>query len=117
MNQSSSLKESGDTALRQWHASTGRLLKQSERLPLGPEKLVILDDALSAVDAKTEESILRHLQDELKRRALGICGNAPCQKTPELNPRTGKRFWACQACRLAKTLIDRKVRLEANPPA
>lgn len=29
--------------------------------------LVILDDALSAVDAKTEESILSHLQDELKR--------------------------------------------------
>ena len=29
--------------------------------------LVILDDALSAVDAKTEESILSHLRDELKR--------------------------------------------------
>jgi ATP-binding cassette, subfamily B, multidrug efflux pump len=30
-------------------------------------ELVILDDALSAVDAKTEESILGHLRDELKR--------------------------------------------------
>jgi ATP-binding cassette subfamily B multidrug efflux pump len=30
-------------------------------------ELVILDDALSAVDAKTEESILAHLRDELKR--------------------------------------------------
>ncbi|MGZ3723986.1 MAG: ATP-binding cassette domain-containing protein, partial [Bdellovibrionales bacterium] len=29
--------------------------------------LVILDDALSAVDAKTEESILSHLRDELRR--------------------------------------------------
>lgn len=29
--------------------------------------LVILDDALSAVDAKTEEGILEHLRDELKR--------------------------------------------------
>ena len=42
---SSSLKDAGDTALRQWDASTGRMLKQSERLPLGPEQLVILDDA------------------------------------------------------------------------
>ncbi len=42
---SSSLKDAGDTALRQWDAATGRLVKQSERLPLGPEKLVILDDA------------------------------------------------------------------------
>ena len=29
--------------------------------------LVILDDALSAVDAKTEERILSHLRDELRR--------------------------------------------------
>lgn len=29
--------------------------------------LVILDDALSAIDAKTEESILNHLNDELKK--------------------------------------------------
>jgi ABC-type multidrug transport system fused ATPase/permease subunit len=29
--------------------------------------LVILDDSLSAVDAKTEEAILGHLRDELKR--------------------------------------------------
>lgn len=45
---------------------------QKQRMTLGRAlirnaRLVILDDALSAVDAKTEESILHHLQDDLKR--------------------------------------------------
>src|SRR5699024_6841380 len=31
-------------------------------------KIIILDDSLSAVDTKTEESILRHLRNELKGR-------------------------------------------------
>jgi hypothetical protein len=37
------------------------------------------------------------------RRARGICGNAPCTKRPELNPRTGQPYWFCRACRMAKT--------------
>ncbi len=39
---STSLKEAGDTCLRLWDAQSGQMLKQSERLPLGPERLVML---------------------------------------------------------------------------
>lgn len=38
---STSLKEAGDTCLRLWDAQNGQMLKQSERLPLGPERLVM----------------------------------------------------------------------------
>lgn len=39
---STSLKEAGDTALRLWDTNSGQLLKQSEPLPIGPERLVFL---------------------------------------------------------------------------
>lgn len=38
---STSLKDAGDTCLRLWDAQSGQMLKQSERLPLGPERLVM----------------------------------------------------------------------------
>jgi len=42
---STSLKEAGDTCLRLWDAQNGQLLKQSERLPLGPERLVMFGNS------------------------------------------------------------------------
>jgi hypothetical protein len=44
-----SLKEAGDTALRLWDPATGRMLQQSERLPIGAEKLVVLDQPAQVV--------------------------------------------------------------------
>lgn len=46
---SSSLKDAGDTSLRLWDAATGRMLRQSERLPIGPERLVVTGDAQRVV--------------------------------------------------------------------
>ncbi len=40
---STSLKDAGDTCLRLWDAESGQMLKQSERLPIGPERLVLLE--------------------------------------------------------------------------
>jgi len=46
---SSSLKGAGDTSLRLWNAHTGQLVKQSDRLPVRPRRLVFLNDSRRAV--------------------------------------------------------------------
>lgn len=42
-----------------------------------------------------------------QRRARELCCQAPCTNRPEINPRTGERFWACRACRLTRSAKQR----------
>lgn len=36
-----------------------------------------------------------------QRRAREQCQSTGCSNVPDVNPRTGERFWKCRPCRLA----------------
>lgn len=64
---SASLKDAGDTSLRIWDAASGRMLKQSERLPIGSERLVVTEDskrviALGAAREDTSTTVVWDLE-------------------------------------------------------
>jgi hypothetical protein len=63
--------------------------------------LVDADNLLAAIDRR-EADRARSRGWHHARRARGVCGNSPCEKRPELNPRTGQPYWFCRACRRAK---------------
>lgn len=58
--QSASLKAAGDTRLRVWDASTGRLTMQSEPLPVGADVIVVSEDSqevLALATAREDASL------------------------------------------------------------
>lgn len=44
-----------------------------------------------------------------RRRARGVCSNAPCERRPDLNPKTGLPYWRCRSCRRNAHAITRPI--------